>query len=174
MTYKRKDRIAYGSIQQARCKDCGVTFNYEFHKCPRTKCDQCKAESRARVHKYPKQVAKDVEYQASPRGKEIRRTWLRTNKGKAYIERLRQKKYSQPDYGEFLAFKNEAFRDRKPCGDCGKPWVDGPRGVTHEIDHIIPIALGGTHKQENLRVRCYDCHLAKTKVDIQEIRNATK
>jgi hypothetical protein len=40
-----------------------------------------------------------------------------------------------------------------------------------EIDHIIPIALGGMAIGfDNVQILCYSCHKEKTKLDIKEIR----
>jgi 5-methylcytosine-specific restriction protein A len=42
------------------------------------------------------------------------------------------------------------------CVDCGLI------SVTNEIDHDIPLEQGGANYQSNYRVRCIDCHKAKT------------
>lgn len=46
-------------------------------------------------------------------------------------------------------------RDRRTCRLC-----ESRAGV--EVDHIIPVALGGTGDLENLRTLCRACHLAET------------
>ncbi len=38
--------------------------------------------------------------------------------------------------------------------DCGRP--------AEEVDHILPLADGGTHKWENLQALCKSCHSKKT------------
>ena len=44
------------------------------------------------------------------------------------------------------------------------------RGKKPEVDHIIPIALGGDVVGfDNHQVLCYDCHKEKTKVDMGDI-----
>lgn len=48
-------------------------------------------------------------------------------------------------------------------------------GRTPEVDHIIPIALGGQSLGfDNHQVLCYDCHKTKTKKDIKDITKARK
>ena len=45
------------------------------------------------------------------------------------------------------------------CPRCGVTMGSGsanPRGVT--VDHIVPLAMGGTHSKENLRVLCRRCN----------------
>jgi 5-methylcytosine-specific restriction endonuclease McrA len=42
-------------------------------------------------------------------------------------------------------------RDRERCTVCGKGPADG---VRLEVDHVIPLALGGTHALKNLATVC--------------------
>lgn len=42
------------------------------------------------------------------------------------------------------------------CVDCG--YVSR----SNEIDHQIPLEQGGTDDESNLRIRCIECHKAKT------------
>lgn len=41
------------------------------------------------------------------------------------------------------------------CENCGQPG--------HEVDHIIPVAKGGTWARENLWLLCEQCHDEKSK-----------
>ena len=36
-----------------------------------------------------------------------------------------------------------------------------------EFDHIIPLILGGEHRETNLQLLCHECHGAKTKLDVK-------
>lgn len=36
-----------------------------------------------------------------------------------------------------------------------------------EFDHIIPLILGGEHREANLQLLCHECHSAKTKLDVK-------
>jgi 5-methylcytosine-specific restriction endonuclease McrA len=42
------------------------------------------------------------------------------------------------------------------CVDCGLI------SITNEVDHDTPLEQGGLNDQSNYRVRCIDCHKAKT------------
>jgi 5-methylcytosine-specific restriction endonuclease McrA len=42
------------------------------------------------------------------------------------------------------------------CVDCGRVHH------TNEIDHDVPLEQGGSHDDANLRIRCRECHKAKT------------
>jgi 5-methylcytosine-specific restriction endonuclease McrA len=62
--------------------------------------------------------------------------------------------------------KKQVFRrDGLRCGLCGS--TDAPSNERtwnnpYEVDHIIPICLGGTDDLENLRILCSACHKAET------------
>ena len=43
-----------------------------------------------------------------------------------------------------------------------------------EFDHEIPLALGGEHRERNLRALCGDCHGTKTKADANAIGRARR
>lgn len=45
------------------------------------------------------------------------------------------------------------------CVRCGRPAT--------EVDHIIPLADGGTHHEDNLQPLCKPCHSRKTNEDIR-------
>lgn len=49
-------------------------------------------------------------------------------------------------------------RDNHTCRYCGKKSLDG---VQLEVDHIIPVASGGTDELSNLITACFDCNRGK-------------
>lgn len=49
-------------------------------------------------------------------------------------------------------------RDNYTCQHCGATVADG---VRLHIDHITPVAKGGTNDENNLQVLCSKCNLAK-------------
>jgi 5-methylcytosine-specific restriction protein A len=50
-------------------------------------------------------------------------------------------------------------RDHSLCCDCGLLWM----ADRDHVDHDIPRHLGGTDDDSNLKLRCLECHDAKTK-----------
>jgi len=61
-------------------------------------------------------------------------------------------------------------RQRDRCADCNctfdtKDW---------EVDHIVPLALGGSDAMSNLQALCPRCHKAKTREDIRRISKARR
>ncbi|MFM7192274.1 MAG: HNH endonuclease [Microcystaceae cyanobacterium] len=49
-------------------------------------------------------------------------------------------------------------RDRHRCQSCGK----GPETTTLHIDHIIPLAEGGSNDLSNLQTLCANCNRRKS------------
>lgn len=37
----------------------------------------------------------------------------------------------------------------------------------NECDHIVPLILGGEHREGNLQLLCKPCHKAKTRLDVK-------
>ena len=46
------------------------------------------------------------------------------------------------------------------CGGESEKW---------EIDHIIPLALGGKDDESNMQAKCPSCHKGKTRDDVKQI-----
>lgn len=53
-------------------------------------------------------------------------------------------------------------RDNFTCAYCGRR----PPEITLEVDHIIPLAEGGTDDPENLTTSCWDCNRGKGAVPL--------
>jgi len=51
-------------------------------------------------------------------------------------------------------------RDNNTCRYCGSAAPD----VKITIDHVTPVALGGSDKPENLVAACWDCNIGKTSI----------
>lgn len=58
-------------------------------------------------------------------------------------------------------------RDGHACRRCGVRCphlqADAYAGVKcHEVDHVVPLADGGTNEDGNLQLLCVECHRRKT------------
>lgn len=93
---------------------------------------------------------------------ESQRKWLQTPGGRAYTIRRNALRRGGPEFAEVSV---RFHRKENPCNDCGK--VYEPK---HQVDHIHPLAAGGTHGEFNLQLLCVDCHKKKTKIDQEFIR----
>ncbi len=56
-------------------------------------------------------------------------------------------------------------RDEFTCRYCGRQ----PGDVTLHVDHIIPVAKGGTNDESNLITSCLECNLGKSDASISNI-----
>lgn len=62
-----------------------------------------------------------------------------------------------------------AYRQSYKCNGCGTLLPP-----SHHIDHIMPVALGGTNALDNLQALCVACHTRKTRRDRQGMRAAAR
>jgi hypothetical protein len=61
----------------------------------------------------------------------------------------------------FEVFKRDSFR----CVYCGQ----SPPTVTLEIDHVIPVSVGGNEQEHNLVTSCFDCNRGKSDVPLSDV-----
>lgn len=57
-----------------------------------------------------------------------------------------------------------ARRVEDKCQKCNRP-VGGK--LRAEFDHVIPLCIGGEHRETNLMLLCHECHGGKTKLDMK-------
>ena len=58
------------------------------------------------------------------------------------------------------SFRLNLFLKRK--GACARCYQKIDAGKAWDIDHIIPLGLGGTNEAKNLQILCKPCHQSKT------------
>jgi len=64
----------------------------------------------------------------------------------------------------FYALRWEVFeRDNYTCQYCGQCAPN----VKLEVDHVIPVADGGSNDMDNLRTSCYACNRGKAGLQVQ-------
>jgi CRISPR/Cas system Type II protein with McrA/HNH and RuvC-like nuclease domain len=61
----------------------------------------------------------------------------------------------------FEVFKRDGFA----CAYCGKT----PPAVILEIDHMVPVSLGGDDNMANLVTACFDCNRGKSNVPLGQL-----
>jgi len=70
--------------------------------------------------------------------------------------------------GNWESLRKKALRrDRRVCRLCGKVG-------SNEVDHITPVAEGGSWELSNLQTLCKSCHKTKTQEDAQRARQARR
>ena len=109
-----------------------------------------------------KKIAREWALAHPERRKEIEKKYRQSDKGKASGIRRQQKRYwSDPEYYRIKALSRlhgipvPIFETLpKSCGMCGTV-----KNLT--IDHMIPVARGGTSVVENLQTLCGSCNSFK-------------
>lgn len=56
---------------------------------------------------------------------------------------------------------------RRADGRCCKCTRETGPALPGECDHVIPLILGGQHRESNFQWLCKPCHGAKTKLDVK-------
>jgi len=83
----------------------------------------------------------------------VTREQLRTVRGKPKRKNNKRKSLTK-------SIRHEVFkRDNYRCLECNASKDDG---VVLHVDHIIPVAQGGSDELDNLQTLCQDCNLAKS------------
>lgn len=62
---------------------------------------------------------------------------------------------------EWEELRSQVLKRDEVCVSCG--------GVATEVDHIRPLAIGGTNELDNLQLLCSSCHRKKTSRDQKKI-----
>ena len=85
----------------------------------------------------------------------------RTSRGTASVEQTDEtttRTVRRPTFSTW--FRLSLFLKRKGiCSDCTRK-IEA--GNAWDIDHILPLAMGGTNATENLQILCRPCHRSKT------------
>ena len=145
------------------CKACGKLIPYA------TYCVTCKRIYRQHRNR-PQGLKNSVEVR-------LRNHLIKTHKTKAGNARRLEDQFGRivtevngysehrwrMDPLDMPKFRILASQPGSTCYKCGGTGV-------LEIDHILPVALGGTNHGLNLQLLCEDCHKEKTRADIKTIR----
>lgn len=122
-------------------------------------------------HKYREENREKLREYAAYYGKKYAEKIARTNKLRAqkhpekgrenasrYRARLKNAFVEKIDYKEIY------IRDNYVCQICGEPVKMNekyPHPLSSSIDHIIPLAKGGTHERKNVQLSHLTCNLHK-------------
>jgi 5-methylcytosine-specific restriction endonuclease McrA len=90
------------------------------------------------------------------RARKLNREWLAANPGKREEFRHRRRARVRNAGGEFTAAQISEMRQRQ-CGRCAHCRRDRPLTV----DHIIPLARGGSNHIHNIQLLCRSCNSRK-------------
>lgn len=67
----------------------------------------------------------------------------------------------------WMTIREKLLRQAPHCAECLK---DGKVTPANEVDHILPLSMGGTDDMTNLQGLCYEHHQTKTKQEIELMR----
>ena len=126
------------------CRWCSVEFDRTAHGASMWLCSQgCRSASKAAAARKARKSPKAVEQRKAD--KKRRKALARGANGSERVS---------PD----RVFMRDGWR----CGICGQKTLPSKRGTTHprapELDHIVALALGGSHTYANTQTACRACN----------------
>ena len=146
-----------------RCKPCSQTHRSEQGKLRGKKAyyaDLEKSRKRGR-EKYARNVDKYKEYNSSPERKQYCKKWREENK-EHDLQRTRDYWRRNTDKRAAISNRYRSLKidARLPSTDDNKISLifkacrekTNSTGIPHEVDHIIPLSIGGADHQDNLRI----------------------
>jgi 5-methylcytosine-specific restriction protein A len=77
-----------------------------------------------------------------------------------HVEKRKQKLSRRPRGRALVELREEQLSLEPHCRDCRQ---QGRERLADEVDHITPLADGGTNSQDNLRSLCRPCHALRTR-----------
>lgn len=158
-------------VHHAICAHCDTEFVYQIGRRKRTFCSSaCRRTSRAQQLQRPPvqwncQVCDGlVTRDKGPAGMYCQRHKHTNPRQRANQQRRDALKRSTSTDGEFIIAKDIYERDCWRCGICNRR-VDKRLTYPHlrsaSLDHIEPLACGGTHTKDNVQLAHLNCNIRK-------------
>lgn len=156
-----------------KCERCGIGFNARYSRA-RFCSSKCWRKTTRTLKDQVRKCAV-CEREFTPKAKAQKHCGLACSSAKrGDPERSRTREYALKnkrraklrESGQFIERRAIFERDGWMCQLCGEPVTDGLH-YTHPmcatLDHIVPIALGGEHVQENVQLAHMRCNSRKGK-----------
>lgn len=175
------------------CKWCGIEqpideFTFE-NKAENRRKHYCKACNQKRLQKYysenrakllnqkkqnyradkPKYLEKSRQYRKSnpDKVKASMATWINNNPDAIKRNNKKRKAVTRGASAKYISVKEIQKLSTAPCFYCGST-------EDIQIDHVVPIARGGTHSIGNLISACKNCNSSKNKWFLTEWKKLKK
>lgn len=134
----------YQKVTVGTCIRCGQSFDRGSNGASCYLCsDECRAASKAAAMRAKRALPSTIAYKKA--AKKRRKALARGANGAENVSPER-------------VFERDGWR----CGICGKKTLPSKRGTCHprapELDHIVALALGGSHTYANVRCSCRACN----------------
>lgn len=172
-----------GRYKDERCKDC-VRERNATHKAKAQRIE-CTKKWRATPNGKTRRKEHDKTWRATPEvkawRKEYGRMWRATPEGKAWQKKRDAKRRATPEgkaaSQEFSA-RRRARKRQQTCTCCRpkdiRKFYEWAYALRLEVDHVIPLALGGLHCCKNLQELTPEEHKQKTARDLAAITEAKR
>jgi len=169
-----RDRVVH-SVRRHKCVVCGARFTPRHATAERCS-DACRMQgARDRARRANEAASSKAKCQCAECGASFRpaygdkrRTYCSDlcsrralRRSAKQLRRARMRGANAEAVKALTVFDRDAYR----CGICGSMTLRAKRGTCHprapELDHILPLALGGEHTYQNTQCACRKCNIAK-------------
>jgi hypothetical protein len=158
------------------CKECGKIYSknwYEEHKDEKKEYGKIYSKNWYEEHKDEK---KEYNKEHKDEKKEYDKEYRKTSKGREVIRNSNSKRrtvYEDTDITTDWLMRLK--KETKHCKLCGVEMNDiHHHPAQFNLDHIIPINIGGKHIMENVRFICYKCNQSRPNDGSDEIVDKEK
>jgi 5-methylcytosine-specific restriction endonuclease McrA len=162
-----KSRRAKDGLQ-SKCTDCVRQYNLEHKQYHATWTKQYYEKNKELICKNTRQYKKDNRDKVKKRNRIYILTYCQTEKYKvSHRESERKRKAIKRGAKRIESFSSkEVFdRDGYVCQLCGKKTRPDFKNTSHplypNLDHIVPLSLGGGHTRMNTQCLCHQCNIEK-------------
>lgn len=148
--------IAYSSEYYKKNKEKMNAYSSEYSKANRKKVNAINREWRKNNPEKSKSYGKAWREKNPEKSAEIKARWIRENKDRKRILTMnRRRKLSSGELSKTIVQTLKAKQKGK-CAACKSDLID------FHVDHVMPIALGGSNTNDNVQLLCKKCNLTKS------------
>lgn len=158
---KSRNRATRGTKLPTSCSWCGGAMPKNGHALSKFCGDECRhsfaVDRSLRNYRANRARMRETHSEWKKRNPDYWKTWGIQNRDKTYRSKARRRARERNAYVLDVNNADIFKRDNGLCYSCGEPIeVD-----SFHIDHLVPLALGGTHEPNNVAASCARCNLSK-------------
>ncbi len=144
-------------VNMRRCVDCAIQYRATGRDTKSLRCPPCRKADKA---DWKRRWAEENPEKVSG----AKRKWHEANRDAIKSYKHRRRVLARDADADLFIAQDIFERDGWVCQLCSKPLdpaIKFPSNDSPSVDHIIPIALGGTHTLANVQAACMGCNRSK-------------
>lgn len=144
-------------IVHRECVECGASYDAPGRDTKSSRCPECRPKRRAQKVAEWAEAHPDKVYRA-------KRKWHEANR--EHVKWVKHSRRVLERGGSSERFTRQQVFDRdgwvcQICGERLRTDVNPLDNAAPTIDHIVPVARGGSHTLDNVQAACFGCNRSK-------------